>query len=619
MSGIWDQIIEHYLEGDKLISEIEANGTRSLFFRRAGKRIEQTNAFPSVQDYVDSIPELVGRIKYKYNPDLEDPDEFLEEGTLHLRTGGLARVHIVMPPASEYPLVTIARKTEDLTTLEDICHSGSMSMKMMNFVEAAMDCRLTTVFSGSTGAGKALHKNTLIPTESGFKSVLDVQIGDVLFDKNGNKTKVLEKFHPRVSRAYKILFDNGEEIETCEDHLWETVSDGVIDTGEIYKKCVAGCAVKIPFMSHNVSFKDNPEEESKYTFFVMGSEVAKMNEKDYCDFKEKEDFPNNIIRLSKDNKENFVQGFNHTDDTDFIYSKEKLKDVQSILASMGQKSKIENQKIALKENNDFEIACITMVENPNEDDYYCFKVDSPSHTFCCGRTFIPTHNTTFLEAATKLWPSHVRVGVVEDAPELRLIQPNVVYLKSSVRKPGVGENEIATLDWCVAQLNRMRADLIIVGETRGKEFASFLTAANSGCEGSLTTIHAANPKMALQKMNQFVNQAYSSPQRVINQNIAATIDIIIQLHKTPEGRYRTLAIEEVTQGLSQDESASIVLSPIFTYKEKLDDWEEFPVSDHLRSKLIANGYDPKKFIKRQRPPVPRNKRPANNGGLPDLF
>ena len=180
--------------------------------------------------------------------------------------------------------------------------------------------------------------------------------------------------------------------------------------------------------------------------------------------------------------------------------------------------------------------------------------------------------TTFTEAMTKEWPLDIRVGVAEDSPELNLIQENTTYLKSAPRQPGQDIKDEANLDWCVQQLNRMRVDKIIVGETRSKEFFYFLQAANSGCEGSLTTIHASDPKMCLQKMTQFSVMAMPQPIRTANKSIGTTIDIIIQLVRLLDGRYRVASIEEVTDTLGNDDSATIATTALWKYDEATRIW-----------------------------------------------
>lgn len=205
--------------------------------------------------------------------------------------------------------------------------------------------------------------------------------------------------------------------------------------------------------------------------------------------------------------------------------------------------------------------------------------------------------TTFLEAMTKEWPGGIRVGVAEDSPELNLLQENTTYLKSAPLQPGMEEKEAVSLDWCVQQLNRMRVDKIIVGETRSKEFFYFLQAANSGCEGSLTTIHADNPQLCLQKMSQFSVMAMAQPIRVANLNIASTVDIIIQLVRLLDGRYRVSQICEVSRTLGNDENASISTVPLVEYDEKNDVWKDsfHTMTDNLRHKIEAYGFDSRTF------------------------
>lgn len=837
--GLWQNIIDKYLAPDSGVSEIATNGTRSIFFRKDGRRVEIENFFKSMEEYNNSIDELVTMVN-KNRP--ENP-EFLEEGSLYLSDGKVARCHIVLPPASIYPLVTIARKTTDLTTLEDIAYSGSMTTKMKNFLQAAVECRLTMVLSGSTGAGKDLHKDTIIPTPFGLKTMGDISVGDLVYDENGEQTKVLTKYAPLDETHYEIVLSNGEVVKAGQGHLWKvvrldkykkfsrkrkalihdedylresleysrghkklvTIKDFInsieveIDEDEVEKfiledsdlfcKSYKVSKEKLEaFAEHNDEIKNALENESSkgipYEVVLKSLSDDVLNSKDVIVLYKKEEllmaiFEENKRRFKKEKRRAFWKDrpvqimttqelydegvmtdsnklrfainklsgptenehqelpidpytlgawlgdgyssagricgiddevFEKISDNEIITSesldknnvktigvkdlKRRLKeinvldnkhiptqykiadenqrkelisglldtdgfidiqgicyfdltektlveDIREVVASLGIKvSSIKVRKNSYKNELGEKVECkdsymfsfissefLPLVKRKRErilsreekdlsqqdrhsriyikeiniikdfpEDYYCIGVESPTKMFLFGKTHTPTHNTTLLESLTKMWPDNARIGVVEDAPELALIQPNVFYLKSSVAKPGVGENQVATLQWCVAQLNRMRVDLIVIGETRGSEFANFLTAANSGCEGSLTTIHASEPRMALQKMNQFVNMAYSMPQRTINQNIANTIDIIIQLNKTIDGKYRCTSIEQVTTQLSNDDSATIALSPLFTYQPDSDTWKSFKPTDQLRELFMKKGYN-EDFVK----------------------
>lgn len=347
-------VIDKCLIKDNTISELEMNGTNSIFIRRNGKREEIADVFSDLKEYTDNTLELAKII----NPD--DSLEFLTEGKLDLGESGTARVHIVWPPVSDVPLVTIAKKSTSLTTLDEIFKSGSMSFKMLNFLKACVEARFNIVFSGSTGSGK----------------------------------------------------------------------------------------------------------------------------------------------------------------------------------------------------------------------------------------------TTFLEAMTKEVPKSTRIGVVEDSPELNLIQDNVCYLRSTPWKPGMDSNKEVTLDWCVRQINRMRTDLLIIGETRGKEFKEFITASNSGMEGSMTTLHANSPRLALQKMTQFVMEAQPQPVQIINKSIANTIDLIVQLDKNELGEYKTTSIESISNTLGTDEAATIATTPLTKYNPAIKSWDDrFLISDKMRATFNSLGYDTNTFMK----------------------
>lgn len=206
--------------------------------------------------------------------------------------------------------------------------------------------------------------------------------------------------------------------------------------------------------------------------------------------------------------------------------------------------------------------------------------------------------TTMLEASSKYIANSQRIGVAEDAPELVLSQENVTYLRSFPKKPGMDEKDQATLEWVVAQFMRNRCDRLIVGETRGAEFGGFLTGANSGMEGCITTLHADDPDGCLRKMNTFALMAMPSlPTRAINQSIANAVDIVVQLIKTKEGNYRTSYIQEISSTLGNDEQAKVASATLYQWDEKTDSFiQRNVISDSLRRKLDAKGIDLTKYI-----------------------
>ena len=97
--------------------------------------------------------------------------------------------------------------------------------------------------------------------------------------------------------------------------------------------------------------------------------------------------------------------------------------------------------------------------------------------------------TTLLAALLDLAGPGERIVTIEDVAELRLAHENVVALES--RQPnaeGIGGFE---LDRLLREALRMRPDRIVLGECRGAEVVTMLSALNTGHDGGAGTIHAS--------------------------------------------------------------------------------------------------------------------------------
>ncbi|MFC1659076.1 P-type DNA transfer ATPase VirB11 [Pseudomonadota bacterium] len=146
-----------------------------------------------------------------------------------------------------------------------------------------------------------------------------------------------------------------------------------------------------------------------------------------------------------------------------------------------------------------------------------------------------TGKTTFTNAAIRSIPKSERLISVEDAREIDLTKhPNKVHLLSS--RGGQGRAQVNATDLIQACL-RLRPDRIIVGELRGKEAFAFLRAINTGHPGSISTLHADNPKMALQQLKLMVMQAgLGMPPAEIMEYIKSVVDIVVQLKRVEKGK-----------------------------------------------------------------------------------
>jgi len=79
----------------------------------------------------------------------------------------------------------------------------------------------TVVVMTSSQVGKALAIDTPIITLNGWKTIKDIQPGDIVFGSNGNPAEVLATSPIMNDRpCYEITFDDGEIIIADADHKW---------------------------------------------------------------------------------------------------------------------------------------------------------------------------------------------------------------------------------------------------------------------------------------------------------------------------------------------------------------------------------------------------------------
>jgi type IV secretion system protein VirB11 len=146
-----------------------------------------------------------------------------------------------------------------------------------------------------------------------------------------------------------------------------------------------------------------------------------------------------------------------------------------------------------------------------------------------------TGKTTFLNAALKEIPPSERIITVEDAREVNIDHiPNRVHLLAS--KGGQGRAKVTPQDLIEACL-RLRPDRIIVGELRGVEAFAYLRAINTGHPGSVATLHADTPALALEQIILMIMQANLGLSRAeIKDYVATIVQVIIQLKRGEKGK-----------------------------------------------------------------------------------
>ena len=171
--------------------------------------------------------------------------------------------------------------------------------------------------------------------------------------------------------------------------------------------------------------------------------------------------------------------------------------------------------------------------------------------------------TTLLNVLSESIPANERIVTIEDSAELQLRQPHAVRLETRTANiEGKG-----TVDQRLLVINalRMRPDRIIMGECRGAEAIDMLQAMNTGHDGSLTTLHANTPRDALARLETMISMAgLNLPEKGMRQQIAAAIDVVIQVGRLSDGRRKVMSISEIN-GM---EGEVITMQDIFVFEQE---------------------------------------------------
>ena len=170
--------------------------------------------------------------------------------------------------------------------------------------------------------------------------------------------------------------------------------------------------------------------------------------------------------------------------------------------------------------------------------------------------------TTLLNIMSSFISDDERIVTIEDAAELQMQQDHVVRLET--KPPNVeGYGEISIRD-LVRNSLRMRPDRIIIGEVRSGEALDMLQAMNTGHDGSLATVHSNSPRDAIARLETLVMMAgMDLPLKVIRQQIASAVDLVVQQTRLKDGSRKVVAITEVA-GMEGD---TIILSDIFKFEQ----------------------------------------------------
>lgn len=192
-----------------------------------------------------------------------------------------------------------------------------------------------------------------------------------------------------------------------------------------------------------------------------------------------------------------------------------------------------------------------------------------------------TGKTTIINLLSSFIPDSERVITIEDAFELQLSNTHVVSLQT--KEASSSDDQVSvTLSDLLRNTLRMRPDRIIVGEVREGEGAlTMLAAANTGHDGTMTTIHANTPSMAVnERLTDLIRQTRATPDDVAKRTIASAFDVVVQVSRNARGhRYisEVVAIEPTSIVAGQ-----IIPETLFAGEERPDGTIVFRKTGRIR-------------------------------------
>lgn len=167
--------------------------------------------------------------------------------------------------------------------------------------------------------------------------------------------------------------------------------------------------------------------------------------------------------------------------------------------------------------------------------------------------------TTLLSVLSNRIPKGQRVIVIEDSSELKVEYEHVVFFETQMADEG-GKGEVTIRDLLKSSL-RLRPDRIIVGEVRGSEALELIQAMNTGHKGCMGTIHANTAEDALVRLDALAQGGDNQlSEKALRHQIAAAIDIVVQISRYADGSRRIASISEV---LGFDASGAYHVVPIY--------------------------------------------------------
>src|SRR5688572_7167562 len=158
--------LEHLLR-DPAISDILVNRCDQVYVEREGKLEPTDIVFKNDAHLMQIIERIVSSVGRRIDESSPMVDARLADGS---------RVNAIIPPlALDGPAMSIRRFRTDRLGAQDLVARDSWTTPMMDFLKAAIACRLNLIVSGGTGSGKTTLLNILSTFIGGTERVVTIE------------------------------------------------------------------------------------------------------------------------------------------------------------------------------------------------------------------------------------------------------------------------------------------------------------------------------------------------------------------------------------------------------------------------------------------------------------
>lgn len=138
--------------------------------------------------------------------------------------------------------------------------------------------RIVTM-TGEAGTAKAQPNNTPIPTPLGWKKLGELKIGDYVFDRLGNPTKVLGVYPQGVKPTYKITFSDGRTTLCADEHLWDVYTSKTKDNKYKNKNQKPMTLSTLEIIDKLKDMNKDREGKNKKWLYIQNNEAVQYTKK----------------------------------------------------------------------------------------------------------------------------------------------------------------------------------------------------------------------------------------------------------------------------------------------------------------------------------------------------